>query len=107
LTDTVPSDALPIATIDRAPAGDAHTASCTNRSIRHRHAELTDEILKCQLKPVDVKEYGGKPSASEIDQPKQIFPRGVRDYSKPSETARRNVSAAPAGVAIACPAAQR
>jgi hypothetical protein len=46
-------------------------------------ASLTDDILKCQLKPIDAKEYSGKLTASEMDQLKPIFPGGVCDYGRP------------------------
>ena len=44
---------------------------------------LTDDVMKCQLKPIDPKDYTIAFSAAELDQLRQIFPGGVCDYSKP------------------------
>jgi len=46
-------------------------------------APLTDDIMKCQLKPIDAKDYTVKFSDAELQQLRQIFPGGVCDYSKP------------------------
>jgi len=45
-------------------------------------SSLADDALKCQLKPIDPKDYGGKLSADQVQQLRQIFPGGVCDYSK-------------------------
>jgi hypothetical protein len=45
-------------------------------------APITDDILKCQLKPVDAREYKAKFSADELKRLRTIFPGGVCDYSK-------------------------
>jgi hypothetical protein len=39
--------------------------------------------LKCQLKPIDPKDYQMTFSASELQQLRTIFTGGVCDYSKP------------------------
>jgi hypothetical protein len=44
---------------------------------------LTDDVLKCQLKPIDVKDYHVTFTGAELDQMRQIFPGGVCDFSKP------------------------
>jgi hypothetical protein len=44
---------------------------------------LTDDVLKCQLKPVDAKDYKAAATADQLAQLKAVFPDGVCDYSKP------------------------
>lgn len=44
--------------------------------------DLSNMTLKCQLKPIDIADYGGLLSASDINQLKQIFSSGVCDYTK-------------------------
>jgi hypothetical protein len=45
-------------------------------------APLADDVLKCQLKPVDPKDYKAAMTGGELEQLRQIFPGGVCDYSK-------------------------
>jgi Tannase-like family of unknown function (DUF6351) len=45
-------------------------------------AQLADDVLKCQLKPVDSKDYKAPMTADQIQQLRQVFPGGVCDYSK-------------------------
>jgi hypothetical protein len=44
---------------------------------------LSADVLKCQLKPVDPKDYKVPFSAAEIARLKGVFPEGVCDWSKP------------------------
>jgi hypothetical protein len=44
---------------------------------------LTDDILKCQLKPIDAKDYKAAPSADQLAKLQAVFPQGVCDYTKP------------------------
>jgi len=44
---------------------------------------LTNNVLKCQLKPIDFGDYAVVFTAAEKAQLKAIFPQGVCDYSKP------------------------
>jgi hypothetical protein len=44
---------------------------------------LTDDVLKCQLKPVDVKDYKVAPTAAQLAAIQAAFPTGVCDYTKP------------------------
>src|SRR6185436_16415319 len=44
---------------------------------------LAANVLKCQLKPINPKDYKPSLSASDIAQLKAIFPQGVCDWSKP------------------------
>jgi hypothetical protein len=44
---------------------------------------LSDDIVKCQLKPVDPNDYAVALSESQLAQIREIFPGGVCDYSKP------------------------
>ena len=39
-------------------------------------------MLKCQLKPIDAKDYKAPMTADEMQQLRQAFPGGVCDYSK-------------------------
>jgi hypothetical protein len=44
---------------------------------------VTADIIKCQLKPVDLAEYKVSFATEEIARLKKIFPAGVCDWSKP------------------------
>lgn len=55
-------------------AGDARLAA---------GAPATDDVFKCQLKPVDAKDYKAALTAEQLAQIKQVFPEGVCDFSKP------------------------
>jgi hypothetical protein len=46
-------------------------------------APLTDDVMKCQLKPIDPKDYKVPFTGEELAELSQIFPGGVCDYSKP------------------------
>jgi hypothetical protein len=46
-------------------------------------APATDDVFKCQLKPVDAKDYKVAPTADQMAELKKIFATGVCDYSKP------------------------
>jgi len=46
-------------------------------------AQLTDDVLKCQLKPVDSRDYRVTFAAGEMTRLRSVFPVGVCDYSKP------------------------
>jgi hypothetical protein len=43
----------------------------------------TDDVMKCQLKPITAADYKVKPSAAQIQALKDTFPQGVCDYTKP------------------------
>jgi hypothetical protein len=45
-------------------------------------APLADDVLKCQLKPIDAKDYQVRLTAEEMTRLLAIFPGGVCDYSK-------------------------
>ena len=45
-------------------------------------APLTDDILKCQLKPIDLKDYMQPLTLAEIARLKSVFPNGVCDYRR-------------------------
>ena len=47
-------------------------------------APVTNDVMKCQLKPVDFSAYKVKFSKSQQARMKKIFPDGVCDWSKPS-----------------------
>lgn len=61
-------------------------------------APLTDDVMKCQLKPVDPSDYKVAFTATELDELRQIFPGGVCDYSKPGV-----LQQSPAGTYLALP----
>ncbi|HYL73777.1 MAG TPA: DUF6351 family protein [Bryobacteraceae bacterium] len=44
---------------------------------------LADDVMKCQLKPIDPKDYTVTFTATELQQLREVFPGGVCDYSKP------------------------
>ena len=46
-------------------------------------APRTDDILKCQLKPVSAADYKMALSADQMAKLKAAFPEGVCDYAKP------------------------
>jgi hypothetical protein len=46
-------------------------------------APLTDDILKCQLKPVDPADYERPLTPDQLARIREIFPDGVCDYSRP------------------------
>jgi hypothetical protein len=43
----------------------------------------SEDVIKCQLKPVDPTDYATAPSASELAELRAIFPDGVCDWSQP------------------------
>ncbi len=47
-------------------------------------APITNDVMKCQLKPVDFKDYKVTFSKAQQTRMKKIFPDGVCDWSKPS-----------------------
>jgi hypothetical protein len=44
---------------------------------------MTDDVMKCQLKPIVASDYKVAPNADQLAQLQKIFPGGVCDYSKP------------------------
>ena len=46
-------------------------------------APLTDDVMKCQLKPIDSKDYKVTFTDGEMQQLHEVFPGGVCDYAKP------------------------
>ncbi|MEZ5489341.1 MAG: DUF6351 family protein [Gammaproteobacteria bacterium] len=53
---------------------------------------LTNDILKCQLKPIDFSEYGVSFSEPEKERLRAIFPDGVCDWSKPGRHQQANAT---------------
>ena len=47
-------------------------------------APVTNDVMKCQLKPVDMADYKASFSAAQQARLKTIFADGVCDWSKPS-----------------------
>jgi hypothetical protein len=43
----------------------------------------TEDILKCQLRPIDPAEYGGRLSGAQLARLDAVFPAGVCDWTKP------------------------
>jgi len=48
-------------------------------------APLTNDILKCALKPLRAEDYNQPLSDGQIKSLKAVFPQGVCDYSRPGE----------------------
>jgi hypothetical protein len=46
-------------------------------------APLTDDVLKCMLKPVNAADYQRSLTAEQLTRLKSIFPQGVCDYTRP------------------------
>ena len=46
-------------------------------------APLTDNVLKCTLKPLDPRDYQQSLSADQMARLRAVFPSGVCDWSKP------------------------
>lgn len=46
-------------------------------------APVANDVLKCQLKPVDVADYTADLSEDQVDRLRVIFPDGVCDYTRP------------------------
>jgi hypothetical protein len=44
---------------------------------------VTEDIFKCQLKPIDVKDYKVAPTTAQITKLQAAFPQGVCDFTKP------------------------
>lgn len=45
---------------------------------------MSDDIIRCQLKPVDAADYAGTLSEAQLNEVREIFPDGVCDFSKPA-----------------------
>jgi hypothetical protein len=45
---------------------------------------FTDDVIRCQLRPIDPAEYGGLLDATQLEQLREIFPAGVCDFSLPA-----------------------
>lgn len=46
-------------------------------------APLTDDVLKCTLKPLDASDYAERLTAPQMERLKALFPTGVCDYARP------------------------
>jgi hypothetical protein len=44
---------------------------------------LANDVVKCQLKPVDASAYGNRLTAAQLERLRRIFPEGVCDYARP------------------------
>jgi Tannase-like family of unknown function (DUF6351) len=44
---------------------------------------ITNDVAKCQLKPIDPRDYTVTFTKGELDEVRRIFPNGVCDYAKP------------------------
>jgi hypothetical protein len=73
---------------------------------------VAENILKCQLKPVDPADYEGKLSEAQIARLKALFKDGVCDYSKPGvgqteAESPLNFSSGPGGIPLQNPPATK
>jgi hypothetical protein len=55
----------------------------------HAGGPVTNDVLKCQLKPIDFNDYQVKFSDAERDRLASIFPDGVCDWTKPGVEQRK------------------
>jgi len=44
---------------------------------------ISDDVLKCALKPIDPDDYAGRLTDAELQRLRVLFPEGVCDYSRP------------------------
>ena len=74
-----------LAAADTAKVEDAKQIEGTWRLVRGEQdgRKLAADVLKCQLKPIDAKDYAVTFSADERARLSAIFPGGVCDWSKP------------------------
>jgi hypothetical protein len=61
-------------------------------------ASIADDVLKCQLKPIDPKEYAVAFTPAQMSELRRAFPDGVCDYAKPGVGQQR-----PAGTYLTLP----
>jgi hypothetical protein len=74
-------DALPFTNKPLSPCSELYPVYSHAR--REAGAPLAANVIKCQLKPVDQKDYKVKLSSAEMTRLMRIFPGGVCDWSKP------------------------
>ena len=67
--------------------GPDDATSSTRHSAIHgsRPESLTNDILKCALKPLRAEDYKQSLTDEQIERLKAVFPRGVCDYIRPGE----------------------
>lgn len=76
------------------PATFTGTGKCNTLYPSHRNprlvagAPLADDVLKCELKPIDPRDYRVPFTPDELARLRRIFPGGVCDYSKPGVNQR-------------------
>ena len=44
---------------------------------------LANNVLKCELKPIDLADYAKRPSSADRQRLRRIFPNGVCDWKRP------------------------
>lgn len=54
-----------------------------SNTVKEAGGPLAGNVLKCQLKPIDVRDYSVSMTAAEMARLQSIFPTGVCDWSKP------------------------
>jgi hypothetical protein len=69
---------------------------------------VSENILKCQLKPFSADDYNGLLSATQLTRLQAVFPTGVCDWSKPGQyqhpaTSPMRYEAGPGGKALGPP----
>lgn len=73
--------AIEVQSLNSGVCGTAFPSHRTPRMIAG--GPLANDILKCQLKPLNPADYNGKLNAGELEELAGIFPSGVCDWSKP------------------------
>jgi hypothetical protein len=80
-------------TLSREPTSTCNRALPSWTSVRHAAGgPLSGYTLKCQLTPIDPREYGVTFSAAEMERLRRIFPNGVCDWGKPGAGESRLVT---------------
>jgi len=53
---------------------------------------ISDDVLKCALKPIDPNDYAGRLTDAELQRLRALFPGGVCDYSRPGVGQERTLA---------------
>jgi hypothetical protein len=71
-------------TFGHAPDSQCNTVYPSYAAVRHvAGGPLDGNVLKCQLEPIDAKDYTPQLTEAQEQQLRRVFPTGVCDFSKP------------------------
>jgi Tannase-like family of unknown function (DUF6351) len=79
------ADPLPFTSKPESPCSTLYPVYSNTR--REAGGPLAGNTLKCQLKPIEARDYQVPLSAAEVARLKSIFPNGVCDWTKPGVNA--------------------